>query len=207
MGRNVPRQRRVRRQALPHKGSKWLRATLTEAAAKTKNSYLAAQYQRYAAAVDPPRPSPPSATRSSPPPGTCSRPASSTATSAATISPAKTPTASPSASCSKRFGHHVTLELSTSPPDGISLRPQPGTPPGTSTMSTSTLTARAEQPGVVSTGLGCALRDYPARAVGRSTRRLVPVTRSASRRRRRGRPGTPAAAIDVTLRASALNRN
>ena len=52
MGGGLPRQRPVRRQTplgKTGKGNNWLRATLTEsanAAARTKNTYLAAQYQR-----------------------------------------------------------------------------------------------------------------------------------------------------------------
>jgi transposase len=87
-----------RRSGKTRKGSKWLRGTLTEsalAAARTTNSYVAAQYQRLRGRAATPKPSWPSVTRSSPPPGICSKPASSTTPSAATTSPAKTPTASP----------------------------------------------------------------------------------------------------------------
>jgi transposase len=84
-----------RRSGKTRKGSKWLRAALSEsanAAARSKHTYLAAQYQRLRGRRGHSKRSPPSATRSSPPPGTCSRPASSTASSARTTSSAKTPT-------------------------------------------------------------------------------------------------------------------
>ena len=90
-----------RRSGKAGKGNKWLRATLNEsanAAARTKDSYLAAQYQRLRAAAATAKRSPPSGTRSSPPPGTCSKPESCSATSAATTSCARTPIGSPNAS-------------------------------------------------------------------------------------------------------------
>ena len=115
-----------RRSGKTRKGSKWLRATLAEAslaATKTKDSYLAAQYQRLRGRRGQPKPSPRSATRSSPPPGTCSKTASYTTTLAATTSPAKTPTAPPDASSdnSKRSDTASRSNLGRPPPDGISV--------------------------------------------------------------------------------------
>jgi len=78
----------------------WLRATLTEAAitaARTKNSYLAAQYQRLRGRRGHAKALTAVAHSISPPSGTCCRPASCTATPAATTTSAKTPTASPDA--------------------------------------------------------------------------------------------------------------
>jgi Transposase IS116/IS110/IS902 family len=92
-----------RRSGKTRKGSKWLRATLTESAAAAT-----------------PKPSPPSATRSSLPPGTGSKPASCTEISGATTSPDRTPTASPDVSSanSKRSATMSRSNPRRSAPDG-----------------------------------------------------------------------------------------
>ena len=97
-----------RRSGKTRKGSKWLRAALCEsghAAARTRDTYLAAQYHRLRARRGANRATVAVGHSISPPPGTCSRPASSMPTRAATTSSAAIPSAplgasSPSSSAS-----------------------------------------------------------------------------------------------------------
>ena len=91
-----------RRSGRTRNGSKWLRATLIEAAkaaSRTRNTYLA---RPIPAAAPPPRREqgrpPRSRTRCSSPSGTCSKPASSTTTPAPTTSTDATPNEPPAAS-------------------------------------------------------------------------------------------------------------